>query len=612
VAGDAAATDLTYSTCSTSQMLRTVVVNKKLLLRFVDEFVQSPSGAGADLLTAVQKAQALLAAQRTHRTTHYASTASADVVVVLTGSGAAAGTTSSAWGAERSTLPATAEGTPGAVWLLHTIGGEPSAVAGNLASVADRSSTLTASAAGFDPARYYTLPALELTATASTPFASAFYEDSFGLGLVTTMVGPVYVGGALKAVVGVDVTVLELVSDLVFDTEFTSSYSFLVDSTGQVVWHPSLPSPKDAKAVEPISVLQLETSAGFRTSVYPGLVAGTVGSATVTVNMVQAHGDATYAGFGHVERSVAYSWRSIAGTSFRLCVALTSEDSAGKTLSSPPDSTTCTSTDSCTVEMGGGKAECQVYNNLGLGHTCGGTPSSGTVPQMYGKAGTFFAASAFAQPAGWLEHPETFTDAHMLAQAHTCSACGAPTVSKTVGQLKAAAINDNMLARKADTCWKSQQALSSTILWTYFGSANGLFRTMPAHQSKKGYEAAKRPWYLGAVANRHPTTGYGTTISTPYLDAAGGGEVVTIARVVTRGGAVTDPVAGVVGADLKLPEVKRVLDGLEVCGASTTCMLLDTSGHLIYHPDFAATTTADANVFLSTKHRELAKVTGGD
>ena len=40
------------------------------------------------------------------------------------------------------------------------------------------------------------------------------------------MVAPVYDGAALLGVVGIDVTVLELVADLVFDREFSSSYAF--------------------------------------------------------------------------------------------------------------------------------------------------------------------------------------------------------------------------------------------------------------------------------------------------------------------------------------------------------------------------------------------------
>ena len=163
-------------------------------------------------------------------------------------------------------------------------------------------------------------------------------------------------------------------------------------------------------------------------------------------------------------------------------------------------------------------------------------------------------------------------------------------------------------ARQVDGCWASAQAAQSQYVWSFFGAANGLFRTMPAHVVKKRYEAAKRPWYLAAVANRDSGGAYGPTISLPYLDASGAGEVITISRAVTRGGtAATDPVAGVVGADLKLAEVQRIVNAQVPCGnANVRCMLIDDTAHLVYHQDFVATAAAEENVFLADKHRELA------
>jgi hypothetical protein len=101
---------------------------------------------------------------------------------------------------------------------------------------------------------------------------------------------------------------------------------------------------------------------------------------------------------------------------------------------------------------------------------------------------------------------------------------------------------------------------------------------------------------------------YGATISTPYLDASGAGEVVTISRVITRGGGPNDPVAGVVGTDFKLNEIERLVNLQAPCAESNVrCMLLDETAHVVYHQDFVSTQTADENVFLAAKHREVAK-----
>jgi len=202
-----------------------------------------------------------------------------------------------------------------------------------------------ASDAGFSPARYYTLPTFlsgiegeraersverlrlnfiiltflfsnKFASTERGIFASSFYSDSSGLGLVTSVVAPVYKDGNVMGVIGVDVTVLDLVSDLVFDREFETSYAFIVDAAGNVVWHPALPSPEDITG-PPVKIKDLEISDGFEEFVMPGLLSGTTGTAQVTKSSAVARGDATYAGFALKSRTVTFAWRPIAGTPFR-------------------------------------------------------------------------------------------------------------------------------------------------------------------------------------------------------------------------------------------------------------------------------------------------------
>jgi hypothetical protein len=604
--------DKTYDECQNDRLLNTVVVNKELLLRFVTE-VQPQTGTakGAALKAAITKAQELLAAEQA-----YSDSGAKEIIIVLTASEAAEGGTSAS--ALRAARPAATWGFYGlrsAGWSIDD---------STLAGAAEGQTDLAVADAGFEPARYYML--LKDDVLSTTPFASAFYEDtagsSGGLGLVTTVVSPVVVDGALKGVVGVDVTVQDLVSDLVFDREYTSSYSFIVDSAGQVVWHPALPSPQDAKGVEPVKITDLEISDGFKESVLDSLLDGSTGSEEVTMDMVQARGDATFAGFGTVERTVTYAYHPIPSTPFRLCIVLTQEDESGKTLNSPPmTGGTCADNtfDCVNSNMQTPDNLCQVYHDLPLGHTCGvSTVVSTGVNYIPNRAAVFFASSAFENPVAWLEHQETPKDAEFLAQAQTCNTCGLPHISKAVGSIKAAAVNDNMIAAEAlDVCWNDR--VDDKVVWQYFGSASGLYRSAPAHSIGKSYDPTKRPWYLASVANKKTPTGesasvYGTTVSTPYLDMQGQGEVITVSRAITRGGnADTDSVAGVVAMDLKLSQLQSIINSLVSpnraisCNSrSTTCLLIDDTGHLVYHPDFVSTTAAEENVFISSKHRELA------
>ena len=62
--------------------------------------------------------------------------------------------------------------------------------------------------------------------------------------------------------------------------------------------------------------------------------------------------------------------------------------------------------------------------------------------------------------------------------------------------------------------------------------------------------------------------------------------------------------------DVKLAEVKRLVNQQSGCASSSVrCMLLSETGHVIYHPDFAASAEETSEeVFLSKKHREVTAV----
>ena len=569
--------DLTYRNCHGGQMLRTGVVNKALLSRFVDEAARSTgSGGAADLAAAITVAQNLISAQR-DVSSAYPTIDSSDVIVVLA---ASYSDLSTGFGALKAELE------PPATWFLHTLGSDQVA-----SESFDRAEVMAPQDAGFSPARYYTLPAL---ATNRDTFASAFYVDNSGLGMITSIVSPIVVDGAIRAMVGTDVMVQELVADLLFEKDFSSSYSFIVDSAGQTVWHPALPAPQDG-AVEPVNILDLEISNGFKNNVVAGLIAGESGSWSGTVAMAVPRGDATYAGFNQVTREVTFAWEPIVRTPFRIGVVLTAEDEAGEDLSSPP-----ISAQDC-VELG----DCDVYHMLDSSDArCGNSVSNGMIK---GVSSAFYAASAFEGPSEWLQRAEGRKDITKLVRANTCSAgMGGyiPSFDYGVGNLKDAVINDNMLLRgDVDRCWKDNGG--GSVVWSYFGSSNGLFRIMPATSARKKYDPTKRSWYVGAVSNVDVVGGWGVTMSTPYLDSSGAGEVVTVSKVVGGSGGGSD-VAGVSGADFTLAGLRSMLAST-VCGeTNVVCMLMDETGHLVYHPDFADSDQADENVFLSVKAREIA------
>uniref|UniRef100_H2ZMZ9 Cache domain-containing protein n=1 Tax=Ciona savignyi TaxID=51511 RepID=H2ZMZ9_CIOSA len=70
------------------------------------------------------------------------------------------------------------------------------------------------------------------------------YYDVGGLGLVVTAAAPVVVNDKLVGVVGVDLTMHELIADVTyFSVAANMGYAFLLDIFGKVMMHPLLPSP---------------------------------------------------------------------------------------------------------------------------------------------------------------------------------------------------------------------------------------------------------------------------------------------------------------------------------------------------------------------------------
>jgi hypothetical protein len=96
----------------------------------------------------------------------------------------------------------------------------------------------------------------------------------------------------------------------------------------------------------------------------------------------------------------------------------------------------------------------------------------------------------------------------------------------------------------------------SDVIWTYYGTINGVFRifpgtrmrmisslyfplssvsshpsvSLPSLPSARGYDPSRRPWYYRGFAG-----GSKLSLSSPYIDAAGAGKVITLSRAVYEG-----------------------------------------------------------------------------
>ena len=119
-----------------------------------------------------------------------------------------------------------------------------------------------------------------------------------------------------------------------------------------------------------------------------------------------------------------------------------------------------------------------------------------------------------------------------------------------------------------------QPAHGRTFLFSYLGTRDGGFDMRPDDEMPADYDPRTRPWYQGALASG------GTLLTEPYVDAATGQLVVTVASPVREGG----QTLGVVGGDLALDTLVKTLNALDFAGMGYA-FLVSRDGRILVHPD---------------------------
>jgi methyl-accepting chemotaxis protein len=115
-----------------------------------------------------------------------------------------------------------------------------------------------------------------------------------------------------------------------------------------------------------------------------------------------------------------------------------------------------------------------------------------------------------------------------------------------------------------------QKALLSTFDYSYLGSSNGAFIMRPEDEMPADYDPRTRPWYKDAMSAG------GTTLTEPYVDAATGNLIITIATPASS--------AGVVGGDLSLNTLVQIINSLDFGGIGYA-FLVSADGKILVHPD---------------------------
>jgi methyl-accepting chemotaxis protein len=119
-----------------------------------------------------------------------------------------------------------------------------------------------------------------------------------------------------------------------------------------------------------------------------------------------------------------------------------------------------------------------------------------------------------------------------------------------------------------------QKALTSTFMASYLGDATGSFTIRPDAQMPAGFDPRVRPWYKGAQSSNT------ATLTEPYIDAATGQTIISIATASRKAG----ESVGVVGGDLSLQTLIDTLSARDFDGMGYA-FLVSADGKILVHPD---------------------------
>ncbi|KAK2553968.1 VWFA and cache domain-containing protein 1 [Acropora cervicornis] len=406
-------------------------------------------------------------------------------------------------------------------------------------------------------------------------------------GLLTSITLPCYHRGKFIGVVGTDISMADLLSDVTYFQKGQSSYAWMADSTGRTIMHPLLPAPSNAYE-DPIfmDITALETEPSFH-DVLQSIKVGGSGQKSFKSKRYLAKGGQVSEGVTVLELQSTYFWTPVSRTNFTvgIVVADGEKERMLSSLSIPSDFKF-------------------LYHRLDLmrpDKPCFHFSRYASKDASVVK----FGLEAFTEPYQYLGLEETISRVRAYSSFLTNLGSANPGFKPGV--------RDTVIASSSlDNIWfREKTAYSKYLVWRYFGSANGVFRITPGIIISKGYDPTKRPWYHAAVSN----TGL-VAISTPYIDAFGTGAVITASHTLYHGEAsrqhtTKDQIIGVLGADFPLSYFQKLLtDTYPKCKElHYECFVLDGAGFLIMHKDFLSPdiTKKDLEyVHISAKERDIA------
>ncbi|XP_067936801.1 voltage-dependent calcium channel subunit alpha-2/delta-1-like [Watersipora subatra] len=359
------------------------------------------------------------------------------------------------------------------------------------------------------------------------------YLDMGGLGVMVTHAIPIFSTDIDRVigVVGVDCTLDEIEFKLA-RYQWGSVYSFLVNKDGETIFHPLMkPSSnlKEDPIFIPIFQLEKEMSGGTAPTNFSIVERGMRTGSTVGSVFVEDARDGV---------SATYFYAALNDSEFGFAFSLSPTDQEYRRSKEPENKTVFQ-----TMERSSYYNLLIEYNRTVVRNRFPNVFPYLDVkyddPKYPGLRVTYKHSSIFLAPKCHCDSVEyIFNDdlATKTVSAHEWINGNEPDVgcpdSSKVGQKYEKGIRaDVLITQPIEIEWKQRnfEALNK-VKWTYVGLRSGVFRTYPGHRSTRSYDPTARPWYKRAA--KDPSK---TSISTPYMDAAGVGKIITISQALFEG-----------------------------------------------------------------------------
>ncbi|XP_078678371.1 VWFA and cache domain-containing protein 1-like [Branchiostoma floridae x Branchiostoma belcheri] len=314
--------------------------------------------------------------------------------------------------------------------------------------------------------------------------------------------------GEFLGVTAVDMSVDIVFNEIVNFNLGLYSHAFLVDrEDGRVLIHRDLPKPMEWPSDPTFLHLNAMKGVLLDDEVYK-ILNGESGSCSHNnVKVPVTRGDSQFDGVFTLEKPATFYYEPIPDSKYSVVLCLFDED---RTITVPnqvfPENGTETVFHQLDLSQQS-NATCRLYGNYAT---------------MDGSA-VMFPPEAYTDPIGYLSSVETAVDVANIEQF-----LNDLTGSVDNPGLLDGVRTDVILTSAIEQYWRQN---ASDSVWRYVGTRNGMFRIFPGIALDRRYDPTQQGWYKRALSRPNDYT-----FSRPVPSPFGGGNMVTISRVIANSG----------------------------------------------------------------------------